>query len=159
MKQLLIRLIIESDLPHLLWSEEEKEFEDFHRENFEKAQQGEIVFLVAELDSAVVGRVRILPHTEYGVGWIFGLQVKPSLRNNGIGTQLMKKAEEILLQHHQSLVYLSVEVENSDALRLYKRLGYTIFHQAAQTWSYPKNGKRVALTQELYYLEKHLHLS
>ena len=153
---MLIRPITTTDLLHLLWSEEEKEFEEFHWENFEKAKKGVFLFLVGEIDGVIVGRIRIHSFAADGKGWISGLQVKPSQRNNGIGTKLMQKAEEILQRYNQPTANLSVELQNTEALRLYQRLGYTINHQGVQTWSYPKKGQRMYVTQELYYLEKKL---
>ena len=52
------------------------------------------------------------------------LEVRPGYRNRGIGTKLIKAAEGHLHRLGHTQVALAVEINNFDAARLYKRLGY-----------------------------------
>jgi GNAT superfamily N-acetyltransferase len=52
------------------------------------------------------------------------LEVVPGYRNRGIGTRLIRAAERYLREGGHNRVALAVEVTNTDAARLYKRLGY-----------------------------------
>lgn len=58
------------------------------------------------------------------------LEVVPGYRNRGIGTRLIRAAERYLRERGYRRVALAVEVTNTDAARLYKRLGY-------RDWSNP----------------------
>jgi ribosomal protein S18 acetylase RimI-like enzyme len=52
------------------------------------------------------------------------LEVVAERRNGGIGTRLVRAAERLLAADGHVRVALAVEKSNSDAERLYKRLGY-----------------------------------
>lgn len=52
--------------------------------------------------------------------------ITPEFRGQGIGTQFFTFAEKIAKQQHFRKVSLNVETEKASAIRLYKRLGYTI---------------------------------
>lgn len=52
------------------------------------------------------------------------LEVHPAYRNKGIGTKLVREAERTLVSLGRRQVALGVAVHNTDALRLYYRLGY-----------------------------------
>jgi GNAT superfamily N-acetyltransferase len=52
------------------------------------------------------------------------LEVLPAWRNQGIGTGLIHAAERILAESGARTVALAVELRNTDAERLYLRLGY-----------------------------------
>jgi ribosomal protein S18 acetylase RimI-like enzyme len=56
-------------------------------------------------------------------GYIAGLAIKPAWRNRGIGTRLIQFAEELILRDSPN-VFLCVSSFNTDAQRLYARLGY-----------------------------------
>ncbi len=51
------------------------------------------------------------------------LQVRPELRNRGVGTAILAAAEELVAAGHRQ-VTVGVDVDNSGAGRLYRRLGY-----------------------------------
>jgi GNAT superfamily N-acetyltransferase len=59
-----------------------------------------------------------------GVPFLTHLEVRPGYRNRGIGTKLIKAAEAHLHRLGHTQVALAVEINNVDAARLYKRLGY-----------------------------------
>jgi GNAT superfamily N-acetyltransferase len=59
-----------------------------------------------------------------GVPLLNRLEVVAERRNGGIGTRLVSAAERLLAAGGHVRVALAVEKSNSDAERLYKRLGY-----------------------------------
>lgn len=62
--------------------------------------------------------------TEFGkpCKWIEDLYIKESLRGSGAGTKFMKYIET---KYPDSIFRLEVEEENTGAVRLYEKMGYT----------------------------------
>jgi ribosomal-protein-alanine N-acetyltransferase len=58
-------------------------------------------------------------------GYIQTVGVAPDWRNKGIGTKLVKVAEERIFRDRPN-VFMCVSSFNPDALRLYERLGYGV---------------------------------
>ena len=91
-------------------------------------KNGEERILVAA-DESVVAYLSIEVHHETQADFIYldDLSVTESYRNFGIGSALIHEAEdyaqEIGIQH----MLFHVEKSNTDAFRLYERLGYKIF--------------------------------
>jgi GNAT superfamily N-acetyltransferase len=96
-------------------------------------ERSEGVLLAAWHGDALVGTVflwfapalepeirRFLP----GVPLIVHLEVDEAKRNQGIGTKIMERAEDMIRERGSDRVALGVWVENKDARRLYERLGY-----------------------------------
>jgi ribosomal protein S18 acetylase RimI-like enzyme len=59
------------------------------------------------------------------VGYVKSLAVQPDWRNRGVGTRLMKFAEERIFPEVPN-VFICVSSFNRDARRLYERLGYEV---------------------------------
>jgi ribosomal protein S18 acetylase RimI-like enzyme len=83
--------------------------------------------LVAEVDGAAVGTVSFNEHQEFpDLLHLFAFDVAETYRNRSIGTQLVLAIEAAARDLGLSGVYLEVNVENGDAIRLYERLGYRV---------------------------------
>ena len=91
-------------------------------------------FLVAEISGEVVGYV--MCRIEYGFshlrklglarkGHVVSIAVKEEHRGKGIGTAMMKVAQDAMVEKAATESYLEVRVTNSEAIALYGRLGYT----------------------------------
>lgn len=99
--------------------------------------------LVAKSETAMVG-LAILATTwtvEHGgsVVWLDELYVLPSMRNSGIGTQLLQHALEMAREMGCLSVDLEVDVEHARAENLYARAG---FRRLPRTrWSLPLTTK------------------
>lgn len=65
-------------------------------------------------------------HEEEEYIYLDDLSVTSTYRNNGIGTSLIRRAEEYAKEMSIPAIYLHVESSNDGAFRLYRRLGYTI---------------------------------
>ena len=89
------------------------------------------VLLVAVVDSAVVGVVavaitRAWAHDAFGtVGYVFDLRVDGRYQRHGIGRSLSLAAEEHAARAGVEYMYLSANLSNAKALRLYSRLGWS----------------------------------
>ena len=79
---------------------------------------------VAYSRSEIVGFI-ILIMTGAFVGFIQTVAVTPEWRNRGIGSRLMRFAEERILKVAPN-VFVCVSSFNPDAKRLYERLGYNV---------------------------------
>jgi len=106
-------------------AEDEKSWYD---KQFERAQSGEVIFLVAEVDGRVVGNCVIGRHgpsdlsEEAHVGEL-GILVGKDMRGQGVGTALLERALEAARRRFD-VVYLSVFAFNTRAQRLYERFGF-----------------------------------
>lgn len=82
------------------------------------------LLLVAEHDERLVGAVAI---GWDGVrGWVYHLAVDPAARRRGIGSALMRAAEERLRARGCPKINLQVGTDNQAVVRFYERLGYAI---------------------------------
>lgn len=83
------------------------------------ADRAEAAFLPAPIRPFVE-----LEHLAPDTWYINALAVRPGRRGRGVGTRLMRAAEE--RAHATGVETLSIQVfsQNTDALRLYERLGY-----------------------------------
>ena len=90
-------------------------------------------FLVAEVGGAIVGYV--MARMEYGFshlkklglsrkGHIVSIAVSEQHRGKGIGSFLMRKAQEAMAARGATESYLEVRVSNQEAINLYLKLGY-----------------------------------
>ena len=65
-------------------------------------------------------------HEEEEYIYLDDLSVTRTYRNKGIGTSLIKRAEEYAQEIDIHSIYFHVEKANVSAFRLYKEMGYTI---------------------------------
>ena len=86
------------------------------------------VHLVAELDRAVVGYVRLKPPTPLPenahVIHVSGLAVHPAARRRGVAAALLTASEQFARTQGASKLSLRVLSTNQSAIRLYERFGF-----------------------------------
>jgi len=90
-------------------------------------EKGDRISVVAEVEGHVIGHVevRIGRYYESHTG-VLGIAVKRGYRDLGIGTELMRMAEELARERGLLLITLAVFATNSRAIHVYKKLGYRI---------------------------------
>jgi [ribosomal protein S18]-alanine N-acetyltransferase len=66
------------------------------------------------------------PRTSRAMGRIITIDVAPQAQHSGLGTLLLKKAEDALANAGCDSVLLEVAVDNEPALRFYKKHGYSV---------------------------------
>jgi len=86
------------------------------------AQQPEL-FLVCEDDGALAGTAMV--GYDGHRGWVYYLAVAESQRGRAIGTALMRRAEQLLIERGCPKLNLMVRSSNSGVLKFYESLGYT----------------------------------
>jgi [ribosomal protein S18]-alanine N-acetyltransferase len=82
-----------------------------------------------------------------GIGHIITIDVSPAARRSGVGSLLLRAAEERLRASGSSAVSLETAVDNITALSFYKRHGYSV----VRTWPryYPNGVDALVLNKEL----------
>ena len=82
------------------------------------------LFLVATLDSAVVGTV--VGGYDGCRGWVYSLAVEPAVRRQGIARALMGRLEELLAARGCRKINLQVRASNSAVVAFYEEIGYDV---------------------------------
>jgi ribosomal protein S18 acetylase RimI-like enzyme len=160
-----VRLIQEADLPTLEWGGEYRHFRYLYREVFENSVKREAVIWVAEYkDVGIVGQlfVQLVSKRKeladgFSRAYLFGFRIQPQYQRLGVGTTLIKIAEEDLLYRGFHWATLNVNRENTDAQRFYRRNGYKIISAEKGRWSYiDHTGKRVQVNEPAWRMIKRL---
>lgn len=149
----------EEDLPALEWEGAYSHFRGVYRRAMQEARRGKRMLLVAEVDDRVVGQIFIQfnyfrAELDDGVpsGYLHAFRVRPELRGQGIGTQLLRRAEVALRERNLDRAVVAVARDNQGALRLYKRLGYQILIKDPGIWNYVDHNGRLRIVHEPSYL-------
>lgn len=80
------------------------------------------LFLVALVDFQLVGTS--MAGFDGHRGWVYYLAVDPGFRRQGIGTALMKKAEESLVEAGCPKLNIQIRADNAAVRAFYEKLGY-----------------------------------
>ena len=133
-----IRPAIQADLRPLEWFGALTPFRETIEHAYERAEQGEIIFLVAEANNFPIGQVwvNLVKSADQGIGVIWAFRVLTTMQNLGIGTRLLQHAEQAILAQKLHTAELSVELDNPNAKRLYERLGYVVIKKNVERWDY-----------------------
>ena len=67
-------------------------------------------------------------------GWLWQFAVHPAFRSCGIGTLLVRSAEDRIRGRGLEAAELGVEAANAGARRLYARLGYDVVREQDEEW-------------------------
>jgi ribosomal protein S18 acetylase RimI-like enzyme len=118
-----VRLARQDDLRRLEWFGMLTPFREILEKDFERAEQGELVYLVAEANSYPIGQVEVdlTKKGDLGIGVLMALRMLPPFQNLGIGSQLLQAAEQAIRDHHLQIAELGVAKDNPGAFRLYVR--------------------------------------
>lgn len=111
---------------------------------------GDAEYLVGELPNGrlvAAGGADLRPVPGAGVLW--QLAVHPLLQGLGIGTAMVAALERRLRARGCRQARLSVEHDNPDAARLYRRLGYTEHGSAVESWPVAEGRRYVTVTTVL----------
>ena len=81
--------------------------------------------IVAEVNGTIVAFLIVEVHRGHRTATIVTLDVQQSERRSGLGSQLLKRSEEILADHGVESYDLQVDVTNGAAIRFYKKHGFT----------------------------------
>ena len=144
------------DLPKLEWFGAYAHFRDLYQRTWRDHQAGRRLMLVADLNDFPVGQVWLdVTPNEYA--YLYALRVMEPLRGLGLGTQLIETAAALARSQGYRQIQLAVEKTNDPARRLYERLGFRIFAQRTDNWSYTdQHGKVNWVREDVYIMRRAL---
>jgi ribosomal protein S18 acetylase RimI-like enzyme len=88
-------------------------------------------------------------------GYVYALRVKPAYRERGLGTRMIRAAEEVLRRRGMDTASIGVEKENPRARALYERQGYRIIADDPGRWSYiDHQGNQQEVSEPAWLMEK-----
>jgi [ribosomal protein S18]-alanine N-acetyltransferase len=82
--------------------------------------------IVAEEDGEIIAFLIMEVHRSRRMATVVTLDVRENYRRSGYGTQLLRRTEEILDDYGVELYDLQVDVTNHNAIRFYKKHGFTV---------------------------------
>lgn len=120
---MLIRRMVEEDLPQVYAIELETFSDPWSEEDFKKSmQEPDNGYLIAELDEIVVGYCGYWGIA--GEGYIYNVAVKKDYRRHRIGYQMLNTLITESFARGISSFTLEVRRSNEAAIRLYESLGF-----------------------------------
>ena len=145
-----IRSTAAEDLPKLEWFGAFAHFRDLYQRTWRDHEAGRRLMLVADLNNFPIGQVWVdVTPSEYA--YLYALRVMEPLQGLGLGTRLIASAEALARSHYYRQIQLAVEKTNTGARRLYERLGYQVFSQRVDVWSYTDHLAQTHWVQEDVY--------
>lgn len=162
---LVIRELEERDLVALEWNGEFTHYRNLYRTIYGKTINGDIKMWVAEIAQiGIVGQLFLQytykeknPHIAYDYVYFFSVRVKPQFRNRGIGTSLLRNAEQHSINKGFQYAMLFVARDNIRAKRFYENLGYCVICPIDGKWSYVNHlGKVVYVNEPSWKMLKRL---
>jgi ribosomal protein S18 acetylase RimI-like enzyme len=161
-----VRPLEERDLPALEWDGEFLRFRRLFRQAFEDMQIGSRYLLVMErmATGEIVGQVFIQWNSSdvrfadgRQRGYLYALRVKPAFRGRGLGTRLIRAAEDVLLGRGMESASIGVEKANPRARALYERRGFRVVADDPGRWSFiDHEGALQEVVEPAWLMEKKL---
>lgn len=129
-----VRDLTPADLPACTWSGSAAHLVQVGRE-LKRAEAGEVAYLAvctpADVPVAIGGiDFQVTP----GAGTLWQLGVLPALQSCGLGTVLIRAAEDRIRSRGLWRAELAVEESNPRARALYERLGYLVHGRRPDSW-------------------------
>lgn len=129
-----VRDLRPQDLPACTWSGSATHLRHVERE-LARAAAGKVDYLAActpmDLPVAIGG---IDYQVSEGAGTLWQLAVLPALQSRGLGTLLVRAAEQRIRDRGLRRAELAVEEDNPRARALYERLGYVAHGRERDAW-------------------------
>ena len=143
--ELRIRLLEKADLPRLEWEGAFSHFRRLYEMAYWRSLKGNAALWVADLpEKRVVGQLFVLLKSEHDNrvadgrtrAFVHSFRVRPEYRDEGIGSLLLRHAEDDLMERQFRWVALNVARDNPGAIRFYERAAYERVGKEAGRWSY-----------------------
>ncbi|MFD7906944.1 GNAT family N-acetyltransferase [Kitasatospora sp. NPDC059722] len=129
-----VRDLRPEDLPACTWSGSALHLRSVERELL-RAAAGEVDYLAVctpvDIPVAIGG---VDYRAAAGAGTIWQLAVLPALQSRGLGTLLIRAAEQRIRDRGLRRAELGVEEDNPRARALYERLGYVAYGRETDAW-------------------------
>ncbi|MEW1914521.1 N-acetyltransferase [Kitasatospora sp. NPDC085895] len=132
--QLSVRDLTHADLPSCGWAGDALHVRQL-ADQIRRAEAGEIDYLAVCTPVGLPVAVGAIDYTvKPGAGTLWQLGVHPALQSCGIGTLLIRSAEQRIAVRGLTCAQLGVEGDNPRARALYERLGYQAFGREPDSW-------------------------
>ncbi|MCX4684242.1 GNAT family N-acetyltransferase [Kitasatospora purpeofusca] len=129
-----VRDLTDADLPSCGWAGSPKHVRELVNQ-IRRAEAGEVDYLAVCTPVGLPVAVGGIDYTvRPGAGTLWQLGVHPALQSCGIGTLLVRSAEQRISTRGLTLAELGVEESNPRARALYERLGYRAFGSELESW-------------------------
>ncbi|MEV0535544.1 GNAT family N-acetyltransferase [Kitasatospora sp. NPDC050463] len=129
-----VRGLTDADLPSCGWAGSPKHVRELVHQ-IRRAEAGEIDYLAVCTPVGLPVAVGGIDYTvKPGAGTLWQLSVHPALQSCGIGTLLIRSAEQRIGARGLTRAELGVEESNPRARALYERLGYRAFSRELDSW-------------------------
>ena len=159
-----LRVAVRADLPKLEWYGQYTHYRQLFRRAYREQQAGRRLMLLALTNDYPIGMIFIQFQSSEGKvadgstrAYLYSLRVMEMFRGKGIGTQLIREAEGIVLHRGFHWTTIAVAKNNHNACRLYKRLGYSIFKDDPGQWSFlDHEGQVRQISEPCWLLQKNL---
>ena len=156
-RELEVRPCRARDLRLLEWSGAYAEHRQIIEDTFARQAAGETLMLVALARQFPLAQVWLdfTRPPPADTAFLWALRTYPPARGRGIGSRLVRHAEQSVVERGQSAVELGVEKDNRRALRLYERLGYAHIGEVVETCRYTSpEGEERAWTIDQWRLRR-----
>ena len=130
-----VRGVRGDDLPRLEWWGSTIHWREVNRRTYSDHQAGLRLWLVADVRGYPIGQV-VIDVTSHEYAYLYALRVHEPFQGLGIGTQLIRVGGQAARAHGFRIMHLAVEKTNARARTLYERLGFEIYSQRVDVWSY-----------------------
>jgi ribosomal protein S18 acetylase RimI-like enzyme len=131
---LTVRDLTVADLPSCAWSGSATHLTSIAKA-LERARRGEVDYLAVCPPSGLPVALGGIDYAQHpGAGTLWQLAVHGALQSCGIGTILIRAAEQRILDRGLHRAELGVEESNPRARALYDRLGYVAYGRAPESW-------------------------
>lgn len=159
-----IRTATEADLPAMEWEGEYAHFRRVYRQAMREAQRDRRLIYVAEAADEVVGQLLVHLYSiwkdRFGgakAGYLHSFRVKPDFRGQGVGSRLLRTAEQALVNRGYTRAVISVAKTNSRAQQLYLEHSYHLYTEDPGEWAYVDHrGRLVRMSEPAYVMVKTL---
>jgi ribosomal protein S18 acetylase RimI-like enzyme len=159
---LTIRAMCAEDLQKLEWYGQYRHFRHVFARSYHDQASGKRHLLIADFNGFPIGRLFVLLRSRNLVvadgkhrAYLYSFAVLEMFQSMGIGSHLIRAAEQLLLERGFNTATLAVAKDNAGALRLYQRHHYRIFGEDDGRWRYTDHRGNVRqVVEPAWLLEK-----
>jgi ribosomal protein S18 acetylase RimI-like enzyme len=152
------------DLPKLEWYGEYLHFRRVFQRTYEDQLEGSRLMLLAVTNDWPVGQIFMQLASYHDIfadmrrhGYFYSLRVMDAFRGMGLGTMLLREAENVLIDRRHDSVSIAAAKANPGARRLYERQGFRVQTEDAGRWHYVDHeGRTQYVVEPCWILEKQL---
>ena len=124
-----------------LWRDPDISIHNILRREVMEHEEGKRIIFIALINLNIVGTVQFVPkHYDIeladgiSTAYLQSLLVDTNYRRQGIGFQLIKAVEFEAVQRNLQRLTIMVESDNSPALNLYHKMGFSFFKNSNNRW-------------------------